>query len=49
MRSDSIADLVEAAASRQPDAPALVVTSDRVPVSYRELIRPAEKGWPASG
>src|SRR6516165_4719902 len=39
MRSDSIADLVEAAASRQPDAPALVVTSDRVPVSYRELIR----------
>jgi len=39
MGSDSIADLVEAAASRQPDAPALVVTSDRVPVSYRELIR----------
>src|SRR6516164_2499563 len=47
MRSDStgevgnlrIADLVEAAASRRPDAPALVVTSDRIPVSYRELIR----------
>src|SRR6201997_1127965 len=49
MRPDSIAgddvaaerivDLVEAAASRRPDAPALVVTSDRIPISYRDLIR----------
>jgi acyl-CoA synthetase (AMP-forming)/AMP-acid ligase II len=50
MRSDSstetgslrIADLVEAAASRRPDAPALVVTSDRTPVSYRDLVRLAD-------
>jgi acyl-CoA synthetase (AMP-forming)/AMP-acid ligase II len=34
-----IADLVEAAAQRSPDARALVVTPDRVPVSYRDLIR----------
>ncbi|OBJ62522.1 FadD7 family fatty acid--CoA ligase [Mycobacterium sp. 1423905.2] len=34
-----ISDLVEAAAGRVPDAPALIVTQDRVPVSYRELIR----------
>jgi acyl-CoA synthetase (AMP-forming)/AMP-acid ligase II len=34
-----IADLVEVAASRRPDAPALVVTSDRTPVSYRDLVR----------
>ncbi len=27
------------AASRRPDAPALVVTSDRMPVSYRDLVR----------
>ncbi|OBG99688.1 acyl-CoA synthetase [Mycobacterium sp. E2699] len=33
-----VADLVEVAASRRPDAPALVVTSDRIPVSYRELV-----------
>jgi acyl-CoA synthetase (AMP-forming)/AMP-acid ligase II len=50
MRSDSsteiasprIADLVEAAASRRPDAPALLVTADRTPVSYRELVRLAD-------
>ncbi len=50
MRSDSsteiasprVADLVEAAASRRPDAPALVVTSDRTPVSYRDLVRLAD-------
>src|ERR1700741_2812500 len=50
MRSDSsteigsprIADLVEAAASRRPEAPALVVTSDRTPVSYRDLVRLAD-------
>ena len=45
MRSESvissprIADLVEAAAQRSPDAPALIVTADRVPVSYRDLLR----------
>ena len=38
-RSPRIADLVEVAASRRPDAPALVVTSDRVRVSYRDLVR----------
>jgi acyl-CoA synthetase (AMP-forming)/AMP-acid ligase II len=34
-----IADLVEVAASRRPDAPALVVTADRIPISYRDLMR----------
>ncbi|BBZ50126.1 fatty acid--CoA ligase family protein [Mycobacterium heidelbergense] len=38
-RSPRIADLIEDAARRQPEAPALVVTSDRVPVSYRDLVR----------
>jgi acyl-CoA synthetase (AMP-forming)/AMP-acid ligase II len=33
-----IVDLVEEAARRSPDAPALVVTSDRIPVSYRDLL-----------
>ncbi|OMC22801.1 FadD7 family fatty acid--CoA ligase [Mycobacterium sp. SP-6446] len=37
--SPRIADLVEGAASRRPDAPALVVTADRIPISYRELTR----------
>jgi acyl-CoA synthetase (AMP-forming)/AMP-acid ligase II len=35
----TVADLVEVAASRRPDAPALVVSSDRIPVTYRELVR----------
>ncbi len=35
----SIADLVAAAATRTPEAPALVVTPDRIPVSYGELVR----------
>lgn len=51
MRSDStttgateatapgIAELVDTAARRAPDARALVVTSDRIPVSYRDLMR----------
>jgi acyl-CoA synthetase (AMP-forming)/AMP-acid ligase II len=34
-----IADLVEQVASRQPDATALVITPDRIPVSYRDLVR----------
>ncbi|ORV62837.1 acyl-CoA synthetase [Mycobacterium europaeum] len=33
-----IADLVEEAGGRSPDTPALVVTADRVPVSYRDLL-----------
>jgi acyl-CoA synthetase (AMP-forming)/AMP-acid ligase II len=37
--SPRIADLIEAAASRRPDAPALFVTADRVPVGYRDLVR----------
>src|ERR1700722_18764779 len=36
--SPSIADLVAAAASQAPDAPALVVTADRLPISYRDLV-----------
>ncbi|MBW0017941.1 MAG: fatty acid--CoA ligase family protein [Mycobacterium sp.] len=34
-----IADLVEAAADRRPEARALVVTADRVPITYRDLVR----------
>jgi acyl-CoA synthetase (AMP-forming)/AMP-acid ligase II len=37
--SPSIADLVAAAASRKPEAAALVVTPDRIPLSYGELVR----------
>ncbi len=33
-----IADLVEAAANRRPEAPALVVTGDRTPIGYRDLV-----------
>ncbi|OBK53202.1 FadD7 family fatty acid--CoA ligase [Mycobacterium sp. 1081908.1] len=35
----TVADLVEVAASRRPDAAALVVGADRTPVSYRDLVR----------
>lgn len=35
--SPRIAELVEAAARRSPEAPALVVTAERRPVSYRDL------------
>ena len=34
-----IADLIGMAASRRPDGPALVVTADRIPISYRDLMR----------
>ncbi|WP_083562667.1 FadD7 family fatty acid--CoA ligase [Mycobacterium malmoense] len=34
-----IADLVEEAARRSPEAPALVAAADRLPVSYRDLLR----------
>ncbi|AWV48859.1 acyl-CoA synthetase [Mycobacterium leprae Kyoto-2] len=37
--SPSIASLVEAAAIRNPSAPALVVTDNRIVVSYRDLLR----------
>ncbi|MFY2862128.1 FadD7 family fatty acid--CoA ligase [Mycobacterium sp. THU-M104] len=34
-----IADLVQTAAARQPEAPALVVTGDRIRIGYRDLVR----------
>ncbi|OBH11296.1 FadD7 family fatty acid--CoA ligase [Mycobacterium sp. E1747] len=34
-----IADLVAEAARRTPEAPALVVTAERIPLSYRDLVR----------
>lgn len=37
--SPPIADLLQVAASRHPEAPALVVTADRIPITYRNLIR----------
>ncbi|MBS4727633.1 FadD7 family fatty acid--CoA ligase [Mycobacterium sp. SM1] len=37
--SPPIAELVAAAAHRQPQAPALVVSDQRVPISYRDLLR----------
>ena len=42
--SPRIADLVEVAASGRPDAPALVVTTDRIPISYRDLMRLVTRG-----
>ena len=36
---DSIAEMVAATARRYPDARALVVTADRVPVTYRDLLQ----------
>jgi acyl-CoA synthetase (AMP-forming)/AMP-acid ligase II len=38
LASSSIADLVEVAATRQPEARALVLSADRVPLSYRDLV-----------
>jgi len=37
--SPRIADLIEATANGSPEAPALVVTADRIAVSYRDLAR----------
>jgi acyl-CoA synthetase (AMP-forming)/AMP-acid ligase II len=37
--SPSIADLVAATADTSPDAPALVATAERLPISYRDLVR----------
>jgi acyl-CoA synthetase (AMP-forming)/AMP-acid ligase II len=37
--SPRTADLVQVAATRQPEAPALIVTADRIPLSYRDLVR----------
>ena len=45
MRSDSspsIADLIAEAATRRPEARALVITPDRIPVSYGDLVRLVE-------
>jgi acyl-CoA synthetase (AMP-forming)/AMP-acid ligase II len=38
-QSPRVIDLIEVAATRSPEAPALVVTPDRIPISYRELMR----------
>lgn len=37
--SPPIADLVQTAASRRPEAIALVVSADRIPITYRDLAR----------
>jgi acyl-CoA synthetase (AMP-forming)/AMP-acid ligase II len=37
--SPRIADLVTAAASQHPQSPALIVTAERRPISYRDLLR----------
>jgi len=37
--SPRIADLVAATARRHPEAHALVVTADRIPITYRDLVR----------
>ena len=42
IQSARIADLVAAAAGRRAAAPALVVTSDRTPISYGDLVRLAD-------
>src|SRR6185312_184669 len=39
MHSPRIAELVEMTATRLPEATALVVTGDRIAVSYRDLVR----------
>jgi acyl-CoA synthetase (AMP-forming)/AMP-acid ligase II len=39
MRSESITGLIVTAATARPDAPALVIPPDRIPVSYRDLVR----------
>jgi acyl-CoA synthetase (AMP-forming)/AMP-acid ligase II len=36
--SPRIADLVAATASRHPEAPALIVTAERLPISYHDLV-----------
>jgi acyl-CoA synthetase (AMP-forming)/AMP-acid ligase II len=36
--SPPIADLVQATASRRPEATALVASADRIPISYRDLV-----------
>ena len=45
--SEHIADLVEAAAQRSPEAPALVVTADRIPVSTA-ICNGWSMTWPGS-
>ncbi|MBX9641574.1 MAG: FadD7 family fatty acid--CoA ligase, partial [Mycobacteriaceae bacterium] len=42
VQNSRVTDLIDAAANRAPDAPALIVTADRVPVSYRDLLRLAD-------
>lgn len=38
-RNRSIVELIDAAAINGPEAPALVITSERLPVTYRDLMR----------
>lgn len=42
VQDSRVTDLIEAAATRAPDSPALIVTADRIPVSYRDLLRLAD-------
>lgn len=39
MANPRIADLIQVAATRLPEACALVVTPDRIPINYRDLVR----------
>ncbi|MHA7653447.1 FadD7 family fatty acid--CoA ligase [Mycobacterium sp. ML4] len=43
VRNSRVTDLIEAAATRAPDATALVATVDRIPVTYRDLLRLADE------
>lgn len=42
VQNSRVTDLIEAAATEAPDARALVVTADRVPITYRDLLRLAD-------
>ncbi len=42
VQNSRVTDLIAAAATRAPDAPALIVTADRIPVSYRDVLRLAD-------
>ena len=39
VQNSRVTDLIAAAATEAPDARALVVTADRVPITYRDLLR----------
>lgn len=42
VQNSRVTDLIEAAATEAPDARALIVTADRVPITYRDLLRLAD-------